>query len=139
VAFPLHAFFLPIATTILPKTQKSLRSLPRCRSYVMFPEIVREAGHQALGSYTLHAPAYVKMFEMAGYTIGADGVPPDHLIDDMFVDCSVSLPANIRGCKQVQGRRSFLVPGPVVTPIRCVIRCSCHLVREEARRGRISQ
>jgi alkanesulfonate monooxygenase SsuD/methylene tetrahydromethanopterin reductase-like flavin-dependent oxidoreductase (luciferase family) len=49
------------------------------------PHIVREVGRQALGSYTSRASAYLKMFEMAGYTIGEDGVPPNNLIDDMFV------------------------------------------------------
>jgi F420-dependent oxidoreductase-like protein len=49
------------------------------------PVVVREVGREALGFYTSNAPAYVKMFEMAGYTIGPDRMPPNKLIDDMFV------------------------------------------------------
>ncbi|NDJ77632.1 MAG: LLM class flavin-dependent oxidoreductase [Chloroflexi bacterium] len=47
--------------------------------------VVREVARQALIPYTSRAPAYIKMFAMAGYTIGPDGLAPDDLIDDMFV------------------------------------------------------
>jgi alkanesulfonate monooxygenase SsuD/methylene tetrahydromethanopterin reductase-like flavin-dependent oxidoreductase (luciferase family) len=45
---------------------------------------VREAARAALGMY-LMAPAYVEMFRAAGFEIPPDRVPPDALIDALFV------------------------------------------------------
>jgi alkanesulfonate monooxygenase SsuD/methylene tetrahydromethanopterin reductase-like flavin-dependent oxidoreductase (luciferase family) len=45
---------------------------------------VRAAGRAALGMYLI-APAYVEMFESAGFAIPDDRVPPDALIDALFV------------------------------------------------------
>jgi alkanesulfonate monooxygenase SsuD/methylene tetrahydromethanopterin reductase-like flavin-dependent oxidoreductase (luciferase family) len=45
---------------------------------------VRAAGRAALGMY-LVAPAYVEMFKAAGFEIPSNGVPPDALIDSLFV------------------------------------------------------
>lgn len=45
---------------------------------------VRAAARAALGMYLI-APAYVEMFRAAGFEIPADRVPPDALIDSLFV------------------------------------------------------
>ena len=46
---------------------------------------VRAAGRAALGAYLLTAPAYVEMFAAAGFAIPESRVPPDELIDALFV------------------------------------------------------
>jgi alkanesulfonate monooxygenase SsuD/methylene tetrahydromethanopterin reductase-like flavin-dependent oxidoreductase (luciferase family) len=45
---------------------------------------VRAAGRAALSSYLI-APAYVEMFEAAGFAIPESRVPPEELIDALFV------------------------------------------------------
>lgn len=47
--------------------------------------VVREAAQQALDMYLHTAPAYARLFAMAGYPIGSDCVLPDNFIQDMFV------------------------------------------------------
>lgn len=51
------------------------------------------AAREALGMYLI-APAYVAMFEAAGFSIPADRVPPDALIDALF---AWGTPARIAG------------------------------------------
>lgn len=47
-------------------------------------EAMRKVARESLDMYVTQAPAYVKMFEMAGYPIGEDRYAPDALVDELF-------------------------------------------------------
>jgi alkanesulfonate monooxygenase SsuD/methylene tetrahydromethanopterin reductase-like flavin-dependent oxidoreductase (luciferase family) len=79
--------------TALPELARGARSAGRPRPPLIanVPIVwssdgaaVRAAGRAALGMYLI-APAYVEMFQAAGFAIPEDRVPPDALIDSLFV------------------------------------------------------
>jgi probable F420-dependent oxidoreductase len=79
--------------TALPELARGARAAGRARPPLIanVPIVwscdgaaVRAAARAALGMYLL-APAYVEMFEAAGFAIPDDRVPPDALIDALFV------------------------------------------------------
>jgi alkanesulfonate monooxygenase SsuD/methylene tetrahydromethanopterin reductase-like flavin-dependent oxidoreductase (luciferase family) len=45
---------------------------------------VRQAAHNALGMYVA-VPAYIEMFQLAGFSIGPNGQLPDELIQETFI------------------------------------------------------
>lgn len=79
--------------TALPELARGARAAGRARPPLVanVPIVwssdgaaVRAAGRAALGMYLI-APAYVEMFQAAGFAIPDDRVPPDALIDALFV------------------------------------------------------
>ncbi len=79
--------------TALPELARGARAAGRARPPLVanVPIVwssdgaaVRAAGRAALGMY-LAAPAYLDMFETAGFKIPESRVPPDELIDALFV------------------------------------------------------
>ena len=79
--------------TALPEMARGARAAGRSRPRLVahLPLVwstdgaaVREAARAALGMY-LVAPAYAEMFEAAGFAIPPSRVPPDSLIDALFV------------------------------------------------------
>jgi len=79
--------------TALPELARGARAAGRARPPLVanVPVVwsadgaaVRAAGRAALGMYLI-APAYVEMFKAAGFEIPDDRVPPDALIDSLFV------------------------------------------------------
>jgi F420-dependent oxidoreductase-like protein len=79
--------------TALPELARGARSAGRPRPPLIanVPIVwssdgaaVRESARAALGMYLI-APAYVEMFEAAGFKIPDSRIPPDSLIDSLFV------------------------------------------------------
>ena len=79
--------------TALPELERGARAAGRARPPLVgnVPVVwsadgaaVREAARAALGMYLI-APAYVEMFKAAGFAVPENGVPPDALIDSLFV------------------------------------------------------
>jgi len=79
--------------TALPEMARGARAAgrPRPKLVAHLPVVwstdgaaVREAARAALGMY-LVAPAYAEMFQAAGFAVPASRIPPDSLIDALFV------------------------------------------------------
>src|SRR5882672_7648418 len=79
--------------TALPELARGARAAGRARPPLVanVPVVwssdgaaVRAVGRTALGTY-LAAPAYLEMFETAGFKIPESRVPPDELIDELMV------------------------------------------------------
>jgi probable F420-dependent oxidoreductase len=79
--------------TALPELERGARSARRARPPLIanVPVVwscdgaaVRAAARAALGMYLI-APAYLEMFRLAGFSVPESRVPPDALIDALFV------------------------------------------------------